>query len=302
MKGSAKCSMGSYGGNRHLVGWGSQGEGKLGQKDEQACWCQRGRAFWMEGRIWVARVCVRGVARGVSGVSGQESGMKREKAGFLKYVGPVGLRSLGIILGWGSPCCVWGPGQVGVWLLRQNHTGVCACIGLCVYAWVCVYVHGYVHAWMRTCVRVEGRAAAGVQTGVDRNWAATVVWEMPAGEREMWVHSASKGATEEIVSGEMAGGHGGWRGSQVTSGAVRVCRTFLILDLSSLASVSKSWDPKSQQVSSPVWGSMRVRRTRMGRKTRRPWKQLQGGSFLHSVRDREGLEELNGPYNPTVWP
>lgn len=33
----------------------------------------------------------------------------------------------------------------------------------------------------------------------------------------------------------------------------------------------------------------------MGRKTRRPWKQLQGGSFLHSVRDREGLEELNGP-------
>lgn len=35
------------------------------------------------------------------------------------------------------------------------------------------------------------------------------------------------------MSGEVAGGHGGWRGSQGTSGAVRVYRTFLTLDFSS---------------------------------------------------------------------
>lgn len=34
--------------------------------------------------------------------------------------------------------------------------------------------------------------------------------------------------------------------------------------------------------------------TRVGRRTGEPWEQPQGRSFLHSVRDREGLE-VSGP-------
>lgn len=44
-----------------------------------------GPSEWREGSEWP--MCVREVARGVSGVSGQ--GMKRGKGGFLKDVGPV---------------------------------------------------------------------------------------------------------------------------------------------------------------------------------------------------------------------
>lgn len=54
------------------------------------------------------------------------------------------------------------------------------------------------------------------------------------------VHSHPEVAAEEVVSGAMGGGHGGWRGSWGASGETGVGRTFLSLDLSSLASASES--------------------------------------------------------------
>lgn len=96
--------------------------------------------------------------------------MKRGKARFLKDVGPV--EGFEHYPGTGEALAVSeGAGQVGVWVLWQNRTGVCACIGSSVYAWVCVctFMGGNVRACgSQSCCRSPDRCGQkpGTNSGV----------------------------------------------------------------------------------------------------------------------------------------